>query len=430
MFHDPWERAKAIGVWSACAGASGAIGPVLGGLLLRWFSWHAVFFVNVPLIIVLLVSGRVLLPKSKAERAERLDPVGAALSMAALIVLLWGIIESPSAGLGAPKVYGTILAGSVLLCAFIAWELHTDHPMLDIRFFKNRRFSAANIAVTLVFFAMFGQMFVMNQYTQTVLGYTPLEAGLRMTPMSVVMLIVAPNAPRFVRRFGTKLVVGFGLLLASLGVLIVSMVPTTNGYWVLLGGICVLATGMGCVMAPATESIMGSLPRDKAGVGSAMNDTTRQMGGALGVAVIGSILAAVYRPAVDSQMGAAGIPPDVIATAQESVSGAVLRAANTPGLSPEMANQVREIAITEYVNGIHIAMKIAACVLLLAAFIVFKWLPARAEDAREDVQGPLDGLASLIYAEGEGALEEDELEIEALEAAAAGGGDGTGEVRS
>ena len=415
MFHDPRERAKAIGLWAACAGASGAIGPVLGGLLLRWFSWHSVFFVNVPLIIVLLVAGRVLLPKSKAAKSERLDPLGAVLSIVGLIVLLWGIIESPSSGLGAPKVYLTILAGALILCAFVGWELKTAHPMLDIRFFRNRRFSAANIAVTLVYFAMFGQMFVMNQYTQVVLGFSPLEAGLRMAPMSVVMLIVAPNAPRLVERFGTKLVVGCGLLLAATGVFVVSMVPTSNGYPVLLGGICILATGMGCVMAPATESIMGSLPRDKAGVGSAMNDTTRQMGGALGVAVIGSILAAVYRPAVDTQMSAAGVPSGVIATAQESVAGAVLRAANTPGLTPEMAAQIREIGITEYVNGIHVAMKIACCVLLVAAFVVFRWLPARAADAREDVAGPLDGLASLTYAEAEGALEDDEVELEALE---------------
>ena len=415
MFHEPRERARAIGLWAAAAGASGAIGPVLGGLLLKWFSWHSVFFVNVPLIIVLLIGGRVMLPKSRAERTEPLDPIGALLSIVGLIVLLWGIIESPSAGFDDPMVMGAIVGGIVLLVGFVAWELTTAHPMLDMRFFKNRRFSAANIAVTLVFFAMFGQMFVMSQYTQTVLGYTPLEAGLKMTPMSVMMLMVAPNAPKLVERFGTKIVVGFGLMLASVGVLIVSMVPTSNGYWVLLAGILVLAMGMGCVMAPATESIMGSLPRDKAGVGSAMNDTTRQMGGALGVAVIGSILAAIYRPAVDSRMSAIGVPQELIMQAQESVSGAVMRAATAPGISPEMAEQIRTIGIEEYVNGIHVAMKISALVLLFASFIVFKWLPARAGDVRESVAGPLDGLASLTYAEAEGALEDDQIEIDELE---------------
>jgi len=413
IFHNPRERAKAIGVWAAVAGASGALGPVIGGLLLKWFSWHALFFVNVPLIIVLLFAGRVLLPKSKAEIAQRLDPVGALLSMVGLVAVLWAVIESPTAGLTDPTVVMVGSLGVLIIAAFIFWELHIESPMLDMRFFKNPRFTAANIAVTLVYFAMFGQMFVMNQYTQVVLGYSPLEAGLRMMPMSLVMICVAPMAPRFVHRIGTKLVVGGGLVLTSIGVLIVSTVPTSNGYPVLVTGIMVLAFGMGCVMAPATESIMGSLPREKAGVGSAMNDTTRQIGGALGVAVIGSILAAIYRPGVQSNMSAAGIAQPLIDTAKESVAGAVFGAANTPGISAETAAQIHQIAVQEYVDGIHIAMKIAAAVILFAAFIAFKWLPARADDARSEVSGPLDGLASLTFAEAEGALEDDQVQLEA-----------------
>ncbi len=413
IFHDPRERAKAIGVWAAVAGASGALGPVIGGLLLKWFSWHAVFFVNVPVIIVLLLAGRSFLPKSKAEIAERLDPLGAVLSIIGFVLVLWAVIESPTKGITDSTVVMVFSVGVLAVAAFIIWELRIDHPMLNMRFFKNPRFTAANMAVTLVYFAMFGQMFVMNQYTQVVLGYSPLEAGFRMMPMSIVMICVAPMAPRFVHRIGTKLVVGGGLVVSSIGVLIVSMVPASNGYPVLLAGIVVLAFGMGCVMAPATESVMGSLPREKAGVGSAMNDTTRQMGGALGVAVIGSILAAIYRPGVQSAMGAAGIPQSLIDTAKESVGGAVLRAANAPGISSETASQIQEIAVQQYVDGIHVAMKIGAAVVLLAAFVAFKWLPARAGDVRSEVSGPLDGLASLTYAEAEGALEDDQLDLEA-----------------
>jgi Na+/melibiose symporter-like transporter len=365
------------------------------------------------LIIVLLLAGKVLLPKSKAEVAERLDPIGAVLSMVGFVFVLWAVIESPTKGISDPTVVMVFSAGAVAVAAFIIWELRIDHPMLNMRFFKNPRFTAANMAVTLVYFAMFGQMFVMNQYTQVVLGYSPLEAGFRMMPMSIVMICVAPMAPRFVHRIGTKLVVGGGLVVSSIGVLIVSMVPATNGYPILLTGIVVLAFGMGCVMAPATESVMGSLPREKAGVGSAMNDTTRQMGGALGVAVIGSILAAMYRPGVQNAMAAAGISQDLIDTSKESVGGAVLSAAASPGLSPETAAQIQEIAIDQYVNGIHVAMKIGAAVILLAAFVAFKWLPARAGDVRNDVSGPIDGLASLTYAEAEGALEDDQLELEA-----------------
>jgi len=419
IFHNPRERAKAIGVWAAVAGASGAIGPVVGGLLLRWFSWHSVFLVNVPLIIVLLIAGRKLLPKSKAEVSQKLDPFGAGLSMIGLIFVLWAVIESPTLGIADPTVVTVFSIGVAVLVVFTLWELRSDHPMLDIRFFKNPRFTAANMAVTLVFFAMFGQMFVMNQYTQVVLGYSPLEAGLRMGPMSVVMICVAPMAPRLVQHIGTKLVVGVGLVIAAMGVFIVSTVPTTNGYPTLLAGVIVLAVGMGMVMAPATESIMGSLPREKAGVGSAMNDTTRQLGGALGVAVIGSILAAIYRPGVQNNMAAVGIPQSLIDTAKESVGGAVIRVANAPGVSPEMATQIHQIAVQQYVDGIHVAMKFGSLVILIAAFVVFKWLPARAEDAREQKSGVLDGLASLTYAEAEGALEDSEVEIETMELKAA-----------
>ena len=405
IFHDPRERGRAIGVWAAVAGASGALGPVIGGTLLRWFSWSSVFFVNVPLILVLLVGGRFLLPSSKAPNAPRLDPLGAVLSILGLVSILWAIIEAPTLGWNAPSVRAGFGVGALALVAFVAWELHTAHPMLDVRFFRNRRFTAANIAVTLVFFAMFGQMFVMSQYLQVVLGFTPLQAGLRMLPMSIVMVICAPLAPRVVERVGTKLVVGCGLLIAAAGVMVISTVPTADGYPRMLIGTMILAFGMALTMAPATESIMGSLPPAKAGVGSAMNDTTRQMGGALGVAVLGSILVSVYRPGVQSGLEAIGISGTTLTSAMNSVGEAVQQVA--PSLPPDLGAQVSQIAITEYVDGIHLAMRVGALVILAAAVVVFAFLPARATDPRESVEGPLDGLASLTYAEAEGVLEHD-----------------------
>jgi EmrB/QacA subfamily drug resistance transporter len=415
IFRDPKERAKAIGLWAAVAGASGALGPVLGGFLLKFYSWHSVFLINVPLIIVLIIAGKKLLPTSKAPHAAKLDPVGAFLSVVGLMTLLWGVIEAPSSGLYDPGVLTAFSIGLLVLAAFVAWELYIDHPMLDMRFFRNRRFSAANIAITLVFFAMFGQMFVMSQYMQVVLGFTALEAGLRMMPMSITMICVAPMAPRLAERFGTKLVVGVGLVIASLGVFIISTVPVASGYPRILTGVIVLALGMGLTMAPATESIMGSLPPAKAGVGSAMNDTTRQMGGALGVAVLGSILAAIYRPGIAEKLGAIGVPANLISAAQESVGGAMLNVPHADGVSAEMGAQIRQIAAGQYVDGIHVAMKVGAAIVLLAAIVVFAWLPARAEDVREEVSGPLDGLASMTWAGGEGALEADQLEFDELE---------------
>jgi EmrB/QacA subfamily drug resistance transporter len=410
VFHNPVERARAIGVWAAVAGAGGAIGPVLGGFLLQHFWWGAVFLINVPVTIVALVAGRFLLPASKDPSAPRLDPIGAGLSIFGLVSVLWAIIEAPAKGWTAPSVVIGFLVGIVLLAGFVVWELTCDHPMLDVRFFRNRRFTAANASITMVFFALFGASFLITQYLQTVLGFSALEAGLRMLPMAIGLLLVAPMSPRLVERVGTKLVVGTGLLLAAAGLVVVSAVPVADGYPQLVGGMLVLALGMGLVMAPATESIMGSLPRNKAGVGSAMNDTTRQMGGALGVAVIGSVLASSYRPAVESKLTALQAPADVVRAARDSIGGAVDAASS---LSEPLRTNVITAARTEFVHSFSGSLLLAAAVVLGAAVIAFAFLPARAGDAREDEEGALDGLASLTFAEAEGQLELDAAEAEA-----------------
>jgi len=410
IFTDPKERARAIGAWAAVAGAGSAFGPLIGGFLLEHFWWGSVFLINVPVVIVALVAGRLLLPTSKDPSAPRLDPVGAVLSMTGLIALLFGIIEAPSKGWSDPIVLAGIGAGAALLIGFVLWELRTSHPMLDVRFFQNRRFTAANAAITLTFFAMFGVSFLATQYLQSVLGFSPLEAGIRMLPMPLTMLVVAPLSPRIVEKVGTKLVVGTGLTLAAIGTALLSLLPVENGYPVVVGAMMIMAAGMGLVMAPATESIMGSLPPAKAGVGSAMNDTTRQMGGALGVAIIGSVLASSYRPGVSSALGALDAPQQVIDVAEESITGAMHAAAQLPA---PLGDAVAAAASSEFVTAMHGAVLVGAVVLLVAAGIVFKWLPARAADVRESVEGPLDGIASLTFAEAEGAVELAEIEAEA-----------------
>jgi EmrB/QacA subfamily drug resistance transporter len=404
VFRSPAERAKAIGVWAGVSALGVGIGPVAGGALLTHFWWGSVFLVNVPVCMVALVAGYFLLPRSRDPNAPRLDPLGAILSILGLVLVLWAIIQAPTEGWTDPSVVLAFFAGVVVLICFVAWELHTDHPMLDVRFFENRRFTAANIAITMTFFALFGSLFLITQYLQTVLGFSALEAGIRMLPMACVMLVVAPLAPRIVERVGTKLVVGTGLLLVTAGMAWASAVPTTDGYLHLVVAMVMLSGGMGLIMAPATESIMGSLPPAKAGVGSAMNDTTRQMGGALGVAIIGSILATSYRPGVTDALTALGAPANVITQAQDSVAGAVQAASTLPA---GLGDAVATAAKSEFVDAFGGALIIASCVVLVAAVIVFLFLPARAHDARESVEGPLDGLASLTFAEAEGVLEDD-----------------------
>jgi EmrB/QacA subfamily drug resistance transporter len=402
VFSDPKERGRAIGVWAAVAGAGGSLGPLLGGLLLQHFWWGSVFLINVPVAIVALVAGRFLLPTSRDPNAPKLDLVGAALSVMGLVAVLWAIIEAPTKGWGDPTVALVLLAGLAVLGTFVVWELRSDHPMLDIRFFENRRFSAANAAITMVFFAMFGSMFLITQYLQIVLGFSALEAGIRMLPMAVVMLLVAPLAPRLAERVGTKIVVGTGLMLAAGAMVYVSTVPATDGYMHLVAGMATLAVGMGLTMAPATESIMGSLPPAKAGVGSAMNDTTRQVGGALGVAVIGSLFASAYRPAIGSKLHELGLSSSAISAAKDSVGGAVEVAGHLPA---PLAHTVTALANQEFVHGLHLASLAAAAIVLAASLVVFAFLPARSHDARVPAGSAIDGLASATVAEAEGVLQ-------------------------
>ncbi len=404
VFSDPRERGRAIGAWAAVAGGAGSVGPVLGGFLLGHFWWGSVFLINVPVVIVALVAGRYLLPMSRDPAAPRLDPMGAILSVTGLVALLWSIIEAPTKGWSNTTVVSGFFIGAILVAGFVGWELHCDHPMLDVRFFKNRRFTAANAGITMVYFAMFGSMFLVTQYLQTVLGYSALQAGLRMLPAAAVMLITAPLAPRMVERVGTKLVVGGGLLIASIGLVAMSRVPPSDGYNHLLLAMILMTMGMGLVMAPATESIMGSLPPSKAGVGSAMNDTTRQMGGALGVAILGSIAATSYRPGIADKLSSLHLSSADISAAKDSVGGAMDLAKSLPA---SVGSAVATAAKLQFVSGMHTALVIGAGVVLIAAIIVFVYLPARAGDARESVEGPLDGLASLTFAEAEGVLEVD-----------------------
>jgi Na+/melibiose symporter-like transporter len=278
--------------------------------------------------------------------------------------------------------------------------------MRDVRFFENRRVTAATSASTRVYFAMFGAGFLFTQYLQDVLGFTPLQAGLRLLPQAAVLLVVAPLSPRLTERLGTKIVVGSGLVIAAAGLLLVRELPVTGGYPLLLTGLIVAAIGMGLVMAPATESIMGSLPKSKAGVGSAMNDTTRQMGGALGVAVIGSLFASVYRPGISDKLQAAGAPLSVVNAAKDSLGSALNAAASLP--SP-VRESIDAISRHEFVHALGGALVLAAGALLVAAVIVFAFLPARAADeAGFEGETPLEGLAWLTNASAEGMLEASE----------------------
>jgi EmrB/QacA subfamily drug resistance transporter len=376
-FHDERERARAIGIWAGVSGLGVAIGPLAGGLLVEHFWWGSVFLVNVPICAIAIVAGHVLVPTTTRDPDHALDPWGAVLSIVALMGLLYAIIEVPDRGAGDPVVVVSFLVGLVFLAAFAWWETHYAHPMLDLRFFQNPRFSAASATITLTFFALYGSTFLLTQYFQFVLQYSPFKAGLLTAPVAVGIMVMAPQAPKLVERVGTKLVVVAGLSTVGTGLLLYSVEPVMSS---LVGGALVrllFGLGMGCVMAPATESIMGSLPKAKAGVGSAVNDTTRQAGGALGVAVIGSVFAATYHHVIEVP---AGLPARAVPMVHDSI-GSALEAVTRFSLPSDLAVAVHDAASSAFFRGMQVAAWAGAAVMVCAVVVAYKYLPARSERA-------------------------------------------------
>jgi EmrB/QacA subfamily drug resistance transporter len=376
VFTDPRERARAIAAWSGVAGLGIALGPVAGGWLLEHFWWGSVFLVNVVVVVAAVAAGAVLVPTSRDPDTPPLDPVGAVLSVAGLTSLVWAIIEAPTSGWGSGPIMAAFAVAAALLGAFVAWERRAAHPMLPLAFFANPRFTAASVAVTLVFFGLFGSLFLLTQYLQSVLGYTALEAGVRLLPLAVVLSMAAGASARLVERVGTKRVVALGLVLVGSGLVLASTASAESGYGLVVSAMMIMATGMGLTMAPATESIMGSLPLGKAGVGSAVNDTTRQVGGALGVAVLGSIVSSGYRPEVTDRLAAA-LPPRAVDVVADSVGGAVGVAARVGGPAGDV---VATVARTAFADAMGTGLLVGAGVAFLGAAVAVLWLPARAAD--------------------------------------------------
>ena len=289
VFADPKERAAAIGIWSGVSGLAVAAGPITGGWLLEHFWWGSVFYVNVPVVILAVAASILVVPNSADDDAPAIDRGGLVLSVAAIAALVFTIIEAPEWGWASATTFTGFALAAGLVATFVWWELRVPNPMLPVRIFTNLRFSAASGAITAAFFALFGFIFLVTQYFQLIRGYSPLEAGVRTLPVAGAIALASVAAPFVVQRVGTTRVVAAGLGLMSLGFAWVSSSSAVTPYWEIVGQMLLLGVGLGFTTAPATESIMGSVSAEKAGIGSAVNDTTRELGGTLGVAVIGSV---------------------------------------------------------------------------------------------------------------------------------------------
>jgi len=393
-FHDTRERGRAIGIWAGVSGVGVAIGPLAGGLLVEHFWWGSVFLVNVPICAVAIVAGRFFVPTTTRDADHALDPFGAVFSILGLMGLLFAIIEIPDRGISDPTVLLSLAVGLVFMAAFAWWETHYEHPMLDLHFFQNPRFSAASATITLTFFALYGSTFLLTQYFQFVLGYSPFKAGVLTAPVAIGIMATAPQAPKLVERIGTKRVVVMGLLIVATGLFSYSVEPIMSSF---VGGGAVrllFGVGMGLIMAPATESIMGSLPKAKAGVGSAVNDTTRQAGGALGVAVIGSVFAATYHRVINVPAGLPAGAPEMV---HDSI-GKAIAAITTFQLPADVAGTVHDAASDAFFQGMQVAAWVGCGVVLCAAVVAYRYLPARADHrVRDDPERADDakGLAAL-----------------------------------
>ena len=394
----PRERPQAIAAWSAVAGVGIVIGPTLGGLLLSHFWWGSVFLINVPLVVLALAGVLLTVPETAEPGSHRLDFAGTVMIAGALFLLVDAIIEAPARGWAAPVTLAEIAAALAGLGLFTWWELRIPNPLIDLRVFAVRAFSAAAASVTVIFFALFGSLFVLTQYLQLVHGYSPLSAGVRALPFAIAMAAVSPVSTILAGRLGSRVVIPAGIVLMGAGLLDLSTAGVHTSYPPLAVAVAIMGAGMGLVMAPASTTIMTTVPAHQAGAGSAINDTIREVGGALGIAIIGSLAENLYRSKLGTALAAAHLPEPVSHLATSSVAAADVAGKHLGGAA---GAQLTAAAHTAFTAAMATGMRVSAVVALVAAIGVAFALPARrrpeaaALPQPEDAALPQPGDAAL-----------------------------------
>jgi EmrB/QacA subfamily drug resistance transporter len=390
IFTERGERARAIGLWGATAGIAIALGPIAGGWLLERFDWRSIFFAMAPVAALGAALVASAVPTSRDESAPRTDAPGFASSTAAMAILIYTIIEAPNHGWARAPTLGGFAGAAVLLAAFITRELHTREPMLDVSLFRNPRFTAASGAVTVAFFSLFGFIFLITQYFQFIKRYGPLSAGVHLLPVASSVGVASVLGTKLAVRFGTKLVVSLGLTLVTAFYAWVATASASTRYGTIAAQMVVYGVGMGLTSAPATEAIMGVVPRAKAGVGSAVNDATRLLGGTLGVAIIGSVYASLYGGRLSALLPAH--TPERLADAAHSSVGAaftVAERANAAG-GHALGVAIHGAATSAFIRGLSAGCLVAGGVSAVGAVAAALFLPAQPSSA-DDVDRPEAG---------------------------------------
>jgi EmrB/QacA subfamily drug resistance transporter len=378
VFTERRERARAIGLWGAIAGVAIATGPIVGGWLLEHFSWASIFTAMAPVAAAAAIVVALAVPASKDPGGAAPDIPGLVLSSATMALLVFTIIEAPAYGWAAGRSLAGFAGSAVLLAAFIARERRAAHPMLDVRLFRNLRFSAASGAVTVSFFTLFGFIFLITQYMQFVRGYGPLSTGVRLLPVALSVGAGSVAGTQLAVRAGTKLIVTTGLVaMAVFYGWVAATTSATTSYGIIAAQMVLYGLGMGLTSAPATESIMGAISRAKAGVGSAVNDTTRLVGGTLGVAVIGSLYASVYASRLTATMPA-HIPGPIVSIAHQSAGAAYTAAGQIAALGhPALAQALQHAAANAFLRGLTVSALVAGAVAAAGAILAVLFLPAQ-----------------------------------------------------
>ncbi|MGD9704408.1 MAG: DHA2 family efflux MFS transporter permease subunit [Acidimicrobiia bacterium] len=385
VFGEPRERARAIAAWTAASGAGIALGPIVGGMLMRSFSWSSVFWINVPLLVAAFVGAVHLVPDSRDPHATKLDPVGALLSIAAVGSLVYAIIQAPERGWTSTASVTNFAAGTALGILFVAWEMRRDDPMLDIGLFRSRGFSAGSIALALLFFAMAGTVFMQAQYLQFVLDYTPLAAGFALVPAALGMLAGTGAGAHLAAAHGGRVAVAAGTLLAAAGVAVQAALADGGSYLPTGVGLLLFGLGAGIAMPAATEMIMATLPPARAGVGSAVNDTVREFGGALGVAVIGSVAATSYATSMRRELVRFPNLTDIDVSLLTNNVGAAINSSRRLGAQ---GDPISSLARSTFVDSMGTSLWIAAGLALCAAVVALTLLPRHAETSSALTRAP------------------------------------------
>ncbi len=374
LFRRHEERSLAIGIWSGSEGLGIAAGPIVGGWLLAHYWWGSIFLVNVPIVLIGMLGVLWLVPESYENKKAKSDIVGVLLSIVGMSSLLWGIIDAPVHGWTSVYVIGSMALGVATMVIFVGWERRTSHPLLHLEIFKKPRFSVAMISAGMIIFVLLGLLFVLTQYFQFSLGFTPFSAGLRILPVALVLGAAAPISSIIDRKIGTKLVVGASMLIIAFGLILLSNTSISSTYTEELPGLLLIGLGAGLAFPPVTESVMGELNGEKTGIGSATNSSGLQFGGALGIAVIGTVLASKYQSDITHLIGNYPVPPKVLTIIKGSLGGALAVAHIAGG---NIGHLLATGARRSFISAMDLGLKVGTVVALLSAAVAFIFLPAR-----------------------------------------------------